>query len=653
MSNEDLNLRMKLTGNREAAAGVKKVGDGVEKLGRQSKRTGHEQEQAARKSRLFGRSLSGSSGATAGAIGRMKKLALAVGGTALAYASVHGIEKSIDRTVELTGASVALTRVFGLSQKAASEYAIVADTLGVDQKSFATGMTFLSRNVVAAVGQQGKLAGQQGKSRKKVAELRAEIVKLGHTEKDRAKKLKLQGQIEAELGKRSSLASGKQLAAFKALGISQATLKSGDMNKVFEETIDKLNKMPGGPQKAALQMQIFGRGAAKLAPLIAQGADGLEEWRRKSADAAKQLSPELLKKYKEEQRESKLMWTELSVVIGTKMLPKIMRLEHAMLDAMKAWKDGTGVMGEFRGVVEGVSGAMGKVFDFFTKNPKLLKGVAVGIIAVASAIKIFGIATALLEAPLTIAVAEMLGLDAAMTANPIGLIVVALAALAVVLVVAYKKVGWFHDAVDAVFGFIKKHWMLVGTMLLGPIFPAIVAIVRHWKSIHKAISGTIDFVKQHWKAMVIGLSGPFAPVVAVIITNFGRIKSAFSNVIDFIKGAWNTLAGVLNSGIDVANKVPGAQDIGQIPTFGGGGGGASIASARSATTAFENQQLGAVPVRKHRSKLKSGTLSGKLAAAMPAHNGGGGGTETVNLHVDGKHLASAMVKHGKWVSARA
>jgi hypothetical protein len=39
--------------------------------------------------------------------------------------------------------------------------------------------------------------------------------------------------------------------------------------------------------------------------------------------------------------------------------------------------------------------------------------------------------------------------NAAMTANPIGLVVAAIAALVAGLVLAYKHVGWFRDAVDA------------------------------------------------------------------------------------------------------------------------------------------------------------------------------------------------------------
>lgn len=48
------------------------------------------------------------------------------------------------------------------------------------------------------------------------------------------------------------------------------------------------------------------------------------------------------------------------------------------------------------------------------------------------------------------------GLNAAMRANPVLLVVAGIAALVAIFIVAYKKVGWFHDAVDGAFAGIRK-----------------------------------------------------------------------------------------------------------------------------------------------------------------------------------------------------
>lgn len=53
------------------------------------------------------------------------------------------------------------------------------------------------------------------------------------------------------------------------------------------------------------------------------------------------------------------------------------------------------------------------------------------------------------------ATAAQWGLNAAMAANPVGLVVAALAALVVGVVWAYNNIGWFRDLVDTAFAFIK------------------------------------------------------------------------------------------------------------------------------------------------------------------------------------------------------
>jgi tape measure domain-containing protein len=92
-------------------------------------------------------------------------------------------------------------------------------------------------------------------------------------------------------------------------------------------------------------------------------------------------------------------------------------------------------------------------------------------------------------------------LDAAFAANPIGIIVVAIAALIAGLVYAYEKVGWFHDAVDAVFSFIADHWRLLTIILAGPIGAAVVLIIDHFDSIKEAARGAINWIIRAWNSL--------------------------------------------------------------------------------------------------------------------------------------------------------
>ena len=73
--------------------------------------------------------------------------------------------------------------------------------------------------------------------------------------------------------------TGAQADAFKNLGIS-VTDSSGqlrDSQTVFAETLDALGKISNPAEKDAMAMDIFGKSAQELNPLIAAGSEGMAE----------------------------------------------------------------------------------------------------------------------------------------------------------------------------------------------------------------------------------------------------------------------------------------------------------------------------------------------------------------------------------------
>lgn len=71
--------------------------------------------------------------------------------------------------------------------------------------------------------------------------------------------------------------TGNQAEAYKKLGISVADThgKLRDSETVYWETIDALGKISDETERNALSMQIFGKSAQELNPLIAQGSAGI------------------------------------------------------------------------------------------------------------------------------------------------------------------------------------------------------------------------------------------------------------------------------------------------------------------------------------------------------------------------------------------
>lgn len=94
------------------------------------------------------------------------------------------------------------------------------------------------------------------------------------------------------------------------------------------------------------------------------------------------------------------------------------------------------------------------------------KAIAIGMVA-------FNAALAVARVILPLVTGEMTLLDIALDANVIGVIVLAIAALVLGLIEAYKHIGWFRTAVDTTFGAIGTSLSWLWTTILQPVFSAI------------------------------------------------------------------------------------------------------------------------------------------------------------------------------------
>lgn len=96
-------------------------------------------------------------------------------------------------------------------------------------------------------------------------------------------------------------------------------------------------------------------------------------------------------------------------------------------------------------------------------------------------------------------------------ASPIGLAVLAIVGIAAAVVIAYKKVEWFRDAVNAAWDWIKEKTMVAFEAVKEAVLKAVGAIVEFAKE-------KLDTLKQFWAE------------------NGEQIRQATENVWNFIKG---------------------------------------------------------------------------------------------------------------------
>lgn len=117
-------------------------------------------------------------------------------------------------------------------------------------------------------------------------------------------------------------------------------------------------------------------------------------------------------------------------------------------------------------------------------------------------------------------------LNAAMTANPIGLIIAGVAALVAGVILAYNKVGWFRTAVDATFNGIK---FVVGAVVLwfqtyvAPVISTVLTAIGGfftwlWKSVIVPVFNGIKFVISAWW---LGVKTVFTTVTGFLGKIFG------------------------------------------------------------------------------------------------------------------------------------
>ena len=265
--------------------------------------------------------------------------------------------------------------------------------------------------------------------------------------------------------------------------------------------------------------------------------------------------------------------------------------------------------------VSKVKGELGGLFNFVSANASWLVPLAAGIgtvvLALLAFVKAFQLFGAVKEAIAGVRVAWML-LNTSFIASPIGIIITAIVALAVILVVLYLKVSWFRDAVNAAWSGIVTGFQAAWNFLVG-LFNGAVAFLSTWgTTVLAVILGpfgivfvlVLAFIRGGWAGVVAqlsqwaGLIGRIlAPIVGVITAPFiaawnaiygafigpvigafrgipgaiagaisgvfgaiiGPFKSAWdwinSNVIGPLKGAWNAVAHALNA-VHISATIP-------------------------------------------------------------------------------------------------
>lgn len=215
-----------------------------------------------------------------------------------------------------------------------------------------------------------------------------------------------------------------------------------------------------------------------------------------------------------------------------------------------------------RGAVQKLSDVAGHFVQFAMDNQKWVTPIAVTLGIVAAAIVAVQLGTMAWTAATTawsVATSIATGVqwlwNAALAANPIVLIIIAVVALVAAVVYLWNTSATFREfwqlawaliwgAIQFVWDWIKAHWPLLLAILTGPIGLAVLAIVKNWDKIKAAGLGV-----WHWISDLPGkIAGALSGLGRILV---GPFKWGFNQIAHL----WNGSVGSLS--FHIPSWVPG------------------------------------------------------------------------------------------------
>lgn len=317
--------------------------------------------------------------------------------------------------------------------------------------------------------------------------------------------------------------SGAAYEAFRALGVT-VTDSSGHLRNaedVFYDVIDALGQMTNETERDAYSMDIFGRSAQDLNPMIEAGSDAIEAYAQEAREMGYVLDNDALTALGDMDDSFERVQRQMESVrnqIIAQMAPAIEEIADAFLEWAQTvdWAEVAEKIGEVLDVVV-------DVVDFVIDHKELVLG---AIIAITGAI-----------AALTVA---QIAMNVAMTANPIGLIIMLIGALIGVFVALEAKFHAFSDFFKEAWASIKE---VVGAIVEG-IKNFFIAAADTIRAVWGAITG---FFSGVWE----GIKNVFATVRDFFVerfqSSFEMVRTIWSGVTGFFSGLWEGIKSIFSN----------------------------------------------------------------------------------------------------------
>ncbi len=308
--------------------------------------------------------------------------------------------------------------------------------------------------------------------------------------------------------------------AFKTLGVditdANGNLRNSD--DVWQDAIVALGKMENETERDAVAMQLMGKSAAELNPLIEDGGEtyknvadtmskyGLDFVDQETLDAANQFNDEL----------------DTMKMIGSVAIAQV----------------GSQLAAYLAPALEKVVGWIGKLANWLSNlSPEVLTviGVVAGVVAaVAPVLIILGKLAMAVSSLMNLA--NLLGVSIGTLASPIGIAIAAIAAIIAIGVLLYKNWDVIKAKALAIKTSLVNTWNNIKTSISTAVKNLKTTISTVWDNIKTKVSTVADNIKTK-------LSGAWETIKTTASTAWNKIKSA---IVDPIKAAKEKVSGVID-----------------------------------------------------------------------------------------------------------
>lgn len=180
----------------------------------------------------------------------------------------------------------------------------------------------------------------------------------------------LTGSMAKNIKSMTAVQNGQKTmsAAYNALGVSatDASGKLRDSETVYWELIDALGDIDDETQRDALAMQVFGKSAQELNPLINAGSQAMKDYKKEAEDVGYVMSGDTLAsfgQFDDAMQRLELSSTAAQNALGTVLLPILTQLSS----------EGTSLLSQFTNALNSTDGditAMASVIE--TMMPQIL-----------------------------------------------------------------------------------------------------------------------------------------------------------------------------------------------------------------------------------------------------------------------------------------